>query len=155
VISRRILEAATAILTGTFGAAVAISSLDNGIDWSTVGVEAGTFPFLVGLIILAGSLYNLVRSGLGPRHVSVTRGDLRALLAMFLPAAAFIAVIPLLGMYVATAGYMLGTLSTRPDFSRLKALVWALAVPILLYLVFERAFEVALPHGLLGELVGL
>jgi uncharacterized membrane protein HdeD (DUF308 family) len=154
VISRRILEAATAILTGTFGAAVAISSLDNGIGWSTAGVEAGTFPFVIGLIILAGSVYNLVRSGLGPRQVAVTRSDLGALLAMFLPAVAFIAVIPLLGMYVATAGYMLGTLATRPGFSRSKAFVYALAAPVLLYLVFERAFEVALPHGLLGELLG-
>lgn len=154
MISRRALEVATAVLTGTFGAAVAISSLDNGIGWSTAGVEAGTFPFVVGLIILLGSVYNLVRSRLEPAQVSVTSGDLRALLMLFLPAAAFIALIPLLGMYVATAGYMLGTLATRPGVSRLKVLAYAVAAPVLLYLVFEWAFQVALPHGLLGEVLG-
>ena len=155
MISRRVLEIATAVLTGTFGAAVAISSLDNGIGWSTAGVEAGTFPFVIGLIILLGSLYNLVRSRLDPPLVSITRDDMRAVLALFLPAAAFVAAIPLLGMYVATAGYMLGVLAFRPTVSRLKALAYAAATPVLLYLIFEWAFQVSLPHGLLGEMLGL
>ncbi|MBN9489264.1 MAG: tripartite tricarboxylate transporter TctB family protein [Alphaproteobacteria bacterium] len=154
MISRRVLEIATAVLTGTFGATVAISSLDNGIGWSTAGVEAGAFPFLVGLIILLGSLYNLVRSRLDPPQVSITRADMRALLALFLPAAAFVAAIPLLGMYVATAAYMLGVLAVRPAVSRLKALVYAGVTPLLLYLVFEWAFQVSLPHGVLGEILG-
>ena len=44
-----------------FGVAVVVSSLDNGIGWSSAGVDAGTFPFLTGIIIMLGSLYNLVR----------------------------------------------------------------------------------------------
>ena len=56
MISRRALELATAALTGTFGATVIVSSIDNGIGWSTAGVDAGTFPFLTGMIILVGSL---------------------------------------------------------------------------------------------------
>ncbi len=155
MISRRVLETATAILTGAFGAAVAISSLDNGIGWTAAGVEPGAFPFIVGLIILAGSVYNLVRSRLDRPQVSVTRGDLRAFLALFLPAVAFIAVIPLLGMYVATAGYILGTLVPRPGFSWMKALAYAVAAPVLLYVVFEWAFQVTLPHGLPGDLLGM
>ncbi|WP_228142654.1 hypothetical protein, partial [Acinetobacter baumannii] len=60
MISRRALELVTAILTGSFGVAVVVQSLDNGIGWSSEGVESGTFPFLTGIIIVAGSLYNLV-----------------------------------------------------------------------------------------------
>ncbi|WP_247409694.1 hypothetical protein [Bradyrhizobium sp. 150] len=56
MISRRALELATAVLTGSFGVAVVISSLDNGIGWSSAGVDAGTFPFLTGIIIVLGSL---------------------------------------------------------------------------------------------------
>ena len=48
MISRRALEMLTALLTGAFGLVVAISSLDNGIGWSSDGVDAGTFPFLIG-----------------------------------------------------------------------------------------------------------
>jgi hypothetical protein len=44
MISRRLLEILTASLTGAFGLAVAISSVDNGIGWSSDGVDAGTFP---------------------------------------------------------------------------------------------------------------
>ena len=48
MISRRALEVATAVLTGGFGVAVMVQSLDNGIGWSSAGVDAGTFPFLTG-----------------------------------------------------------------------------------------------------------
>ena len=61
MLSRRTLEAATALLTGAFGVAVIVSSLSNGIDWSESGVESGTFPFITGTIVVAASLYNLVR----------------------------------------------------------------------------------------------
>ena len=37
MISRRALEVTTALLTGAFGATVAVSSLDNGIGWSSAG----------------------------------------------------------------------------------------------------------------------
>ena len=43
MISRRVLEMLTALLTGAFGLTVTISSLDNGIGWSSDGVDAGTF----------------------------------------------------------------------------------------------------------------
>jgi hypothetical protein len=49
---------------------------------------------------------------------------------------------------------MLGTLAMRPGFSRLTALVYAVAAPVLLYVVFEWAFQVSLPHGFLGEILG-
>ena len=59
MVSGRSLEAATALVTGAFGAAVVVSSVDNGIGWSSAGVESGTFPFIVGLVILSGSAFNL------------------------------------------------------------------------------------------------
>ena len=69
MVSGRGLEAATAFITGAFGAAVVVSSLDNGIGWSAAGVESGTFPFIVGLVILAGSVFNLVQGWLHARAV--------------------------------------------------------------------------------------
>src|ERR1700758_1128767 len=61
MISRRLLEILTASLTGVFGLAVAISSFDNGIGWSSGGVDAGTVPFSTGIVILARRLSNLGR----------------------------------------------------------------------------------------------
>lgn len=104
MISRRVLEILTAILTGSFGLVVVISSLDNGIGWSSAGVDAGTFPFLTGVIIVVGSLYNLARGAFAGTSIVVSRSDLRRGAALFLPAAAFVGLIPSLGFYLASAG---------------------------------------------------
>ena len=154
MISRRALELATAALTGTFGAAVIVSSIDNGIGWSTAGVDAGTFPFLTGMIILVGSLRNLARGWLQSQDVIVSSSDLRHLTALFVPAVVFVAAIPLIGVYLASACYMLGTLVLLHRFSLLRSLLIATATPLALYLVFERMFQVSLPHGALGDVIG-
>ena len=97
MISRRGLEAATATLTGAFGAAVAASSVQNGIGWSSAGVDAGTFPFMTGLIILGGSLVNFALGLRADSGVMLGRSELKKLAGLFLPAAGFVAAIPLIG----------------------------------------------------------
>jgi hypothetical protein len=154
MISRRALELATAALTGTFGAAVIVSSIDNGIGWSTAGVDAGTFPFLTGMIILVGSLWNLARGWLQSRDVVVSSSDLRHLTALFVPAVVFVAAIPLIGVYLASGCYMLGTLALLHRFSLPRSLLIATATPLALYLVFKRMFQVSLPYGALGDMIG-
>ena len=154
MISRRALEILTALLTGGFGLAVAISSLDNGISWSADGVDAGTFPFIVGVIIVVGSLYNLVRGALAGASIIVSRSSLRKGAALFLPAAAFVGVIPWIGFYLASAGYMFGVLALPKHLTLLRSLLIAVATPIFLYVVFERLFQVTLPHGALAAALG-
>jgi hypothetical protein len=154
MISRRALELATAALAGTFGAAVVISSIDNGIGWSSAGVDAGTFPFLTGMIILVGSLWNLARGLLQSRDVVASSSDLRRLAALFVPAVVFVAAIPLIGVYLASGCYMLGTLALLHRFPLPRSLLIATATPLTLYLVFERMFQVSLPHGALGDVIG-
>jgi hypothetical protein len=154
MISRRALELATATLTGVFGAAVVISSIDNGIGWSTAGVDAGTFPFLTGVIVLVGSLWNLARGWLQGRNVVVSSSDLRRVTALFVPAVVFVAAMPLIGVYLASGCYMLGTLALLHRLSLQRSLLIATATPLALYLVFERMFQVSLPHGALGDVIG-
>src|SRR3954447_23355828 len=111
MVSGRSLETATALITGAFGAAVIISSLDNGIGWSAAGVESGTFPFIVGLVILTGSVFNLAQGWLQARAVILGPGELRRLAILFVPAAAFVGIIPLVGMVPAAALYVFGALA--------------------------------------------
>lgn len=148
--SRRALEALTAAITGAFGIAVMVQSLDNGIGWSTAGVESGTFPFMTGLIVAVGSLYNLGRGWLRGREIIVGRVAFRRSVALFLPAVAFVAVIPLVGTYVGSAAYLLFTLRQQSGLSLLRSAAIAAVVAVGLYVVFEWSFQVALPHGLLG-----
>jgi hypothetical protein len=154
MISRRVLEILTALLTGAFGLAVAISSLGNGISWSSDGVDSGTFPFLIGVIIVVGSLYNLARGALAGASIVLSRTDLRKGAALFLPAAAFVGFIPWIGFYLASAGYMFGVLALPKHLTFLRALLIAVATPIFLYVVFERLFQVTLPHGALVAALG-
>lgn len=159
MISRRALELATAILTGSFGVAVAVQSLDNGIGWSSEGVESGTFPFITGIIIVAGSLYNLVRgvvptAALANVPIAITSIELRRLAGLFVPAAIFVAAIPLLGMYLASAAYVFAVLAIPRHQSVLRSAVTAVATALALYVVFERMFQVSLPHGALAAALG-
>jgi hypothetical protein len=150
MISRRTLEVATATLTGVFGVVVVVSSTDNGIGWSSAGVESGTFPFIIGLIILAASLYNLVHGLWRARGVVVERAGLMRTAALFVPVAIYVAAIPLAGMYAASGAYLLFTLRIQSKLSLLRSVVIAVVSTVVLYVVFERLFEVSLPHGLLG-----
>jgi len=159
MISRRALELLTAVLTGSFGVAVAVQSLDNGIGWSSEGVESGTFPFLTGIIIVAGSLYNLARgvipvASLANVPIAVTSIELRRLAGLFVPAAIFVAAIPLLGMYIASAAYVFAVLAIPRHQSVLRSAVTAAGTALALYVVFERMFQVSLPHGALAAALG-
>ena len=159
MISRRTLELATAILTGSFGVAVVVSSLDNGIGWSSAGVDSGTFPFAIGLVIVLGSLYNLVRgvlpaATLANVPIAITQIELRRLAGLFVPAAIFVAAIPLLGMYLASALYIFAVLAIPRHQSLLRSLAMAGATALALYVVFERMFQVSLPHGALAAAFG-
>ena len=154
MVSGRSLEAATALITGAFGAAVVVSSLDNGIGWSAAGVESGTFPLIVGLVILAGSIFNLLQGWLHAQPVILGPSELRRLAILFVPAAVFVGVIPLIGMYPASAFYVFGALAWHKRGSLLLAAVAAIGAALALYLIFELTFQISLPRGALGTFFG-
>ncbi len=154
MVSGRSLEAATALITGAFGAAVVVSSLDNGIGWSAAGVEAGTFPFIVGLVILTGSVFNLVQGWLRARDVILRPSELKRLGILFVPAAVYVGVIPLIGMYLASAFYVFGALAWHKRGSLIFSGLAAIGAALALYLIFELTFQISLPRGALGNFIG-
>jgi hypothetical protein len=154
MVSGRSLETATALITGAFGAAVVVSSIDNGIGWSAAGVESGTFPFIVGLVILAGSVFNLVQGWLHARAVILGPSELRRLGILFVPAAVFVGIIPLIGMYPAAAFYVFGALAWHKRGSLLLPALAAIGAALALYLIFELTFQISLPRGALGTFLG-
>ena len=154
MVSGRSLEAGTALITGAFGAAVVISSLDNGIGWGAGGVDAGTFPFIVGLIILTGSIFNLVQGWLQARDIMLRPSELKRLAALFVPAVIYVGVIPLIGVYVASAFYVFGALAWHKRGSFVFCGAAAIGTAVALYLIFELTFQISLPRGLLGDFIG-
>jgi hypothetical protein len=154
MISGRSLETATALLTGAFGAAVVISSLDNGIGWSATGVDAGTFPFVVGVIIVSGSVFNLGQGWFQARDVVLQPSELTRLGMLFIPAALFVGVIPAIGVYLASAFYVFGALAWHKRGSLVFSGIAAIGTALALYLIFELTFQISLPRGALGDFIG-
>lgn len=154
MISQRKLEAATAVITGAFGAAIVVSSINAGIGWTPRGVGSGTFPCIAGVLIIAGSLYNLLRGLRGPGPVVLDGAGVRKLAALFVPAALFVAVIPLLGLHVAAGVYLLGTVGFQAKKPLWKAALIAIITAVALYATFDWGFQVPLPHGMLGDALG-
>jgi hypothetical protein len=154
MVSGRSLETATALLTGAFGAAVVVSSLDNGIGWSAAGVDAGTFPFIVGLIILSGSIFNLVQGWLHARSVVLRPNEIKRLAMLFIPAVVYVGIIPLTGIYIASAGYVFGALAWHKRGALMFSGLAAITTAVALYLIFELTFQISLPRGLLGDFFG-
>jgi putative tricarboxylic transport membrane protein len=154
MVSRRSLETATALLTGAFGAAVVISSRDNGIGWSAAGVDAGTFPFIVGLIILGGSVFNLIKGWPGNDYAMLGESELKRLGLLFVPAAIYVGLIPLAGMVLASAGYVFAALAWHKRGALAFAGFAAAGTAAALYLIFELTFQISLPRGLLGDALG-
>jgi hypothetical protein len=154
MISRRSLETATALLTGAFGAAVVVSSYGNGIGWSSAGVDPGTFPFIVGLIILIGSIFNLAQGWLQGREIVLRPAELRRLGLLFIPAAMYVGVIPLIGIYLASAAYVFGALAWHKRGAFIFSGLAAIGTAVALYLIFELTFQISLPRGLLGDALG-
>ncbi len=134
--------------------AVVVSSIGNGIGWSAAGVDSGTFPFIVGLIILSGSIFNLVQGWLQARDIVLRPSELKRLGILFIPAVVYVGVIPLTGMYLASAGYVFGALAWHKRGSLIFSGVAAIGTALALYLVFELTFQISLPRGALGDAFG-
>jgi Tripartite tricarboxylate transporter TctB family len=154
VLSRRVLEVAVAALTGAFGAAIALSSVGDGVSWGRAGVGAGTFPFIAGLLIVAGSLYNLVHGALHAGAPMIGWREARRWSSLFLPAAAFVAAIPFLGLHVAAGAYVFGTLAIQRRQPIVRSTAIAIVTGVAIFAVFDWAFQVTLPRGMLGAAMG-
>ena len=154
MISRRALEILTAALTLAFGAAILVSSILIGVGWTPRGLGSGAFPAIAGTLIVAGSLYNLVRTLPRPGEAILDWPRVRRIGAMFVPAAAFVAAIPLLGLHVAAGAYALAMIASHRNWPRWRAVAIGIATPLALYAIFDWGFQVALPRGMLGAALG-
>ena len=155
--SHRAVEIGTAMAMIAFGVVVIIGSLRVGTGWGAEGPKSGFFPFYLGIIIVGASIFNLVQAAL-ERDLPVLFaewGQLRQVMAVIIPTAVYVGVIPWIGIYVSSlfliALFMVWLGGYRIPF----ALAVAAVVVVAVYLTFEKWFLVPLPKGPLEELLGL
>lgn len=155
--SHRSVELGVAAFTALFGVIVILGSLQAGIDWGIEGPRAGFFPFYLGILIVIGSVFNagqVIRAGSSDRMFAEWR-QLRQVLAVVVPTAIYVVVVPMIGIYLASM------LLIAAFMKRLGRYPWSLVlpisagVPLAFYFMFEKWFLVPLPKGPIEDWLGL
>lgn len=157
--SVRTMDIATALLLIVGSAIVIVDSVRLGFGWRDDGPAPGFFPFWVAIVLGGASLVNLSRA-IADRSAGdetfVSQLAFRRVLAVIVPTLLYLLAIggagpiPGLGIYIASALFIVGFMiwiGREPPF---KSLAVGLAVPFAMFWMFERWFLVPLPKGPLG-----
>lgn len=153
VIGMRSMELIIAGLLLAFGLTVAYTSFQLGAGWAEDGPRAGYFPFYIGLIIAISSAVTLVQAlrNRTPKSAAafVESGQLKLVLAVLVPALAYVLVIQWFGIYAASAIYMAVFMVWLGNYAWWKAVLLGIAVSASVFLMFEVWFKVPLHKGTL------
>ena len=151
-------EIAVALLLLVIGGLVIWDSLRIGIGWADDGPKSGYFPFYVGLMLVAASAWTLGRAlvtGRGSLAEFATRGQLALVLSVLVPMVIYVALIAVLGIYVASLLLIAYFMKRHGKYGWPVTLAVGVGVPLAFFLLFERWFLVLLPKGPLERLLGL
>jgi hypothetical protein len=155
--SQRAVEIGTAVATALFGLIVIAGSVRVGIGWGAEGPKSGFFPFYMGVILVLTSLVNLARAPIDTRRDRVFAGwsQLGKVMAVVIPTAVYVVVIPWIGIYIASIALIAGFMISLGGYRTPYAFAIALAVMAATYLTFEKWFLVPLPKGQIEYWLGL
>ncbi len=153
--SKRTLEIITSLCILVIGGVVMWDSSRIGAGWGNDGPQSGYFPFYIGLLMNIASLVNL---GLALRsdkaEAFVSKGQIKLVLAIFLPCLAYVAFMQWVGLYVASIVFIALFMWLQGKFSVFRSALTALTVVALLFVMFEIWFKVPLIKGPLEAALG-
>ncbi len=151
VISNRAMNVAVALVLMLVAAIVMISSYRLGAGWAEdVGPDSGYFPFYVSLIMFIVSAATLLQNLLPGRAAPgsfIARSELVMVLQVLIPMAIFVVLAIYIGIYISMALFIGFFMTWHGRYPIHKTLAVAIAVPIVLFLIFEVWFLVPLPKG--------
>lgn len=153
-LSRRPVERIVAAILIGLACVVLYDSYGRGAGWDN-GPQNGFFPARVGWIFLAASLFILVQSFRSPQDgVFVSYAQLGQVVRVLGPLIVFVALIQPLGLYVASAVFILIFMGVVATSRWYAILLTAILVPLVCFWVFELQFRVPLPKGPLEAALG-
>lgn len=150
------VDVAVSIFFAGVGIAAIVDSQRLGSGWGADGPQSGYFPFLIGLALVVASMVNIV-GALKTRdggETFVTWNQFRLVLAMMVPAAVYVAAIPFLGIYLASAILAVAFMRFLGDFGWIASLAFGIGVAVLCFFVFDVWFLVPLPKGPIEHALG-
>jgi hypothetical protein len=152
VVSNRTMDIVVALLFLGASAVVISDSLRLGFHWrENEGPASGYFPFYIAVMMAIASTVNLMSAVMGRTAngdvIFVGRRALGRVFAVLVPAVIYVGAVQYLGIYVASAGFIFVFMLLVGREGLLRALGVSLAVPLVLFFMFEVWFLVPLPKG--------
>ena len=154
--SHRSVEVGVAAFMALLALIGIYGSLKVGIGWGDEGPRAGFFPFYVSLIVLiscAVNTFSAITTG-DKRELFAEWGQLRQVLSVLVPVIVYVALVPYIGIYVASALMIAFFMSAFGRYGWIVTAAVAVAVPVLTFLMFEIWFLVPLPKGPVESMLG-
>jgi putative tricarboxylic transport membrane protein len=142
-----------AVLLLALGAGYAATAARSYTYWGAHGPGSGFFPFWLGVAMTVLAVLFLIRalrqSDPGPAWLPRGHGLVR-LIAVVVGSALFAALLPVLGMTLATALFLLGILRFLEHHTWMMALGVALVTALGNWAIFAWWLQVPFPTGVLG-----
>lgn len=159
MLSRLRLELIGCAVVFVFGAITMIGAMEHTIGWADDGPQAGYFPFRLGLVLVACSVLIALQALRDHRELAgemmLSREGVGRVLGFFLPLVGYVAIAQGLGLYIATALYLLFVTRWTGGHRWRTCIAVALAVPAVSWVLFEVWFRVPLLKGPVEVWLGL
>ena len=152
VVSNRTMNIVVALILMAVAMVVMIASYRLGSGWSKdVGPDSGYFPFYVALFMLIASTVICVQHVMARRPDGegsfIAHGELKMVLQVLIPVTIFVVLSIYIGIYISMILFIGYFMMVLGKYSLLKTLPVVIAVPVILFVVFEIWFLVPLPKG--------
>ena len=157
-VTTRWAELITALVIVALGLLVVVDSHRVGAGWGDDGPRSGYFPNIIGWILMVAGAWiaggTIVQWRKLAGKVFVSHEDLKPVLAMLVPTIAYVGLIWLIGIYVASAIYIAGFMIFQGKYKILPAVAVSVGVPVAIFVLFEIWFLVPLPKGPIERMLG-
>ncbi len=155
LVKNKTVDAIVAVVLFVIATVVVIEARRLGAEWTSDGPGSGYFPFYIGLILgisALGIFYQAVCGKARDGGAFVNRLQARRVLSVLLPAGLYVLCIVFLGLYVASAIYILLFMIILGKYPPAKSLMLALIINAFFFVLFEVWFKVPLYKGTLAPL---
>jgi hypothetical protein len=156
--SRRTIECVTAIVLLVLGAVVIYDSVRIGYRWAVEGPQSGYFPFYIGLLLCATAVVIFVQAfadKAGGARSFVSRGGMKQVLTLLVPAAIYVALIRWLGIFVASALFIAFFMWWLGRYPVWKIVAVSAGVMTVFFVLLDLWFKLPLPKGPVEGFLGL
>jgi hypothetical protein len=152
LVSNRTMDIAFALLLLGVSAVFITDSTRLGFRWiDNEGPASGYFPFYIAVMLAIASIANLtgavLRGTAGGDETFVGKAALGRVLAVLIPSIVYVAMVQYVGIYVASAVFIFFFMMLMGRETLVRALGVSIAVPFVLFLMFEVWFLVPLPKS--------